>query len=305
MTSVSVVIPTFNRAQKVLRAASSVLYQKYTDYEIIVVDDGSTDDSTRILGQFSGRIRLIRHPVNRGVSAARNTGIGLSKGSLIAFLDSDDYWLPEKLGTQMAFFDENTEAVACQTEEVWVRKGRRVNPRHKHMKPTGDIFRPSLKHCLVSPSAVMLKRSVLDEEGLFDENLPACEDYDLWLRIAYRYPIHLIKRPLVVKEGGSPDQLSARFAGMDRFRIKAMLKLIGTGKLNSEQIQLTLKELDRKCRIYGNGCLKRGKKEEGALYLRLPEIVKSEISPQGLPLDLEPLYSSLGNDPALMSDMDI
>jgi len=270
MAVVSVVIPTFNRAQKVVRAISSVFSQTFTDVEIIVVDDGSTDGTKKEVEQFDDLVTYVVHSSNLGVSAARNTGIKGSGAPLIAFLDSDDHWLPEKLAAQVCFFDEHPESVACQTEELWIRNGRRVNPMKKHLKPSGDIFEPSLKLCLVSPSAVMLKRSLLDEVGLFDEDLPVCEDYDLWLRISCRYPIHLIKEALVVKEGGHPDQLSVRHKGMDRFRIKALVKLIKSGILNEEQLAVTIKELSSKCRIYGNGCLKRGKMEEGECFLDLP-----------------------------------
>jgi hypothetical protein len=190
---------------------------------------------------------------------------------LIAFLDSDDYWLPQKAAVQVDFFEHHPEACICQTEEIWVRKGQRVNPMRKHVKPCGDIFEPSLKRCLVSPSAAMLRRSVLESVGLFDEDLPACEDYDLWLRISCRHPVHLIREHLVVKEGGDPDQLSLRHKGMDRFRIRALVKLIESGALNEQQLSATLKELAFKCQIYGKGCLKRGKAEEGAYYLMLPE----------------------------------
>jgi len=270
MAAVSVVIPTFNRAQKVVRAISSVLSQTFADVEIIVVDDGSTDGTKKEVEQFDDLVIYVAHSSNLGVSAARNTGIKGSGAPLIAFLDSDDHWLPEKLAVQVCFFDEHPEAVACQTEELWIRNGRRVNPMKKHLKLSGDIFEPSLKLCLVSPSAVMLKRSLLDEVGLFDEDLPVCEDYDLWLRISCRYPIHLIKEALVIKEGGHPDQLSVRHKGMDRFRINALVKLIKSGVLNEEQLAVTIKELSSKCRIYGNGCLKRGKMEEGECFLHLP-----------------------------------
>jgi len=209
MPEVSVIIPTYNRSQKALRALASVLSQTFRDYEIIVVNDGSTDDTATALEPFFPKIRYLFHSNNRGVSAARNSGIRVSASPFLAFLDSDDYWLPEKLSTQVAYFKSIPRAVACQTEEIWLRRGRRVNPQKKHIKPTGDIFASSLERCMVSPSTVMLKRSLLDEVGLFDESLPACEDYDLWLRIACRYPIHLIKTFLAVKEGGHPDQLSA------------------------------------------------------------------------------------------------
>ncbi|MBN1103686.1 MAG: glycosyltransferase [Deltaproteobacteria bacterium] len=276
MSAVSVVIPTYNRAGPVCRAVTSVLLQDFRDFEILVVDDGSTDHTLERLKAFGPLVKVFVHPENRGVSAARNTGIKASHGTWIAFLDSDDYWLPAKLSAQVDFFRRHHEAVVCQTQERWIRKGRWVNPMRKHLKPSGDIFEPSLKLCLVSPSAVMLRRTLLDEVGLFDESLPACEDYDLWLRVSCRYPVHLIERTLVVKEGGAPDQLSATVEGMDRFRILAMTKLIRSGILNPSQRAETLRELSIKCRIYGNGCIRRGRPEEGRHYLELPGRIASE-----------------------------
>lgn len=278
MTAVSVVIPTYNRARMVTRAVASVLYQTFQDFELIVVDDASDDNTPDLLSHFGPLITLIRHPRNLGVSAARNTGVKASCAPLVAFLDSDDYWLPGKLEAQVSFLRENPGAMACQTEEIWIRKGLRVNPRKKHLKPSGDIFLASLKLCLVSPSAVMVRASLFRDLGLFDETLPACEDYDLWLRISSHYPIHLIKEYLVVKEGGHSDQLSARYPGMDRFRIRAMKKLLEKDALNRRQREATLAELTVKCRIYGEGCLRRGKKEEGEYYLRLPERLKNSKS---------------------------
>ena len=277
MTAVSVVIPTFNRAQEVRRAIFSVLSQTHNHYEIIVVDDGSTDGTGSHLAPLAGVIKYRAHATNRGVSAARNTGIKAARYPLISFLDSDDHWLPQKLAIQIRFHEENPDALASQTEELWMRRGRRVNPGRRHRKPSGEIFVPSLRLCLVSPSAVMIRRQLLDEVGLFDESLPACEDYDLWLRIACRHAIHLIERPLVVKEGGRPDQLSATHRGMDRFRIRAMLKILKSGRLSEEQAEATLRELAYKCRIYGKGCLKRGKHDEGEYYLGLPEAAKGDI----------------------------
>jgi glycosyltransferase involved in cell wall biosynthesis len=269
MVRVTVIIPTFNRSKMVTRAICSVLAQDFTDFHLIVVDDGSTDETQITLAAFGDRIRYVRHPLKRGVSAARNTGIRLADAPYVAFLDSDDLWKKEKLKEQIRFFDENPFAVACQTEETWIRHGQRVNPRKQHAKPTGDIFAPSLRLCLVSPSAVMLKTELFDEVGLFDESLPACEDFDLWLRIACRHPIHLLAKPLVVKEGGHADQLSRCWWGLDRFRIHALVKLLSSPLLDEEKRRLVLEELARKCSIYGNGCMKRGKTEEGAFYLEL------------------------------------
>lgn len=278
MATVSVIIPTFNRSKKVVRAISSVLSQSFTDFEIIVVDDGSTDGTEDAVAEFIHRISYLVHSSNLGVSAARNTGIRRSNAQFIAFLDSDDYWLPDKLAVQMDFLKANTHALACQTEEIWIRNGCRVNPKKKHTKPSGDIFEASLKLCLVSPSAVMLRRYVLEEVGMFDEDLPACEDYDLWLRIACRYPVYLIRQQLVIKEGGRPDQLSSHHKGMDRFRIMALVKLLKSGALNKRQFRAAFEELLLRCQIYGNGCLKRAKKEEGEYYLRLPERLTKDLS---------------------------
>jgi glycosyltransferase involved in cell wall biosynthesis len=274
MTEVSVIIPTFNRSEKVSRAISSVLSQTFTDFKIIVVDDCSVDETPDALAGFKEDIRVIRHKQNRGVSEARNSGIEAAPSPLIAFLDSDDYWMPEKLDVQQRFFRENPDAMICQTEELWIRNGVRVNPGKKHLKRSGDIFEPSLKLCMVSPSAVMLKRSLLEEVGPFDHDFPVCEDYDLWLRITCKYPVHLIKRPLVVREGGAPDQLSASRKGMDRFRIRSMIKLLESRRLKPTQITALFRELEAKCRIYGEGCIKRRKEEEGRYYLRLPDRLK-------------------------------
>jgi len=277
MTLVSVIVPTFNRASRLGRAISSVLYQTHEEREILVVDDGSSDGTTKVLSQFGEHIHPLRHAWNKGVSAARNTGIGASRGDLIAFLDSDDYWLPNKLSVQVDFFRNHPDSVACQTQELWIRRGRRVNPMKKHIKPSGEIFEPSLRRCLVSPSAVMVRRTLLDEVGCFDETFPACEDYDLWLRVSCRYPIHLIDQHLAVKEGGAPDQLSATVEGLDQYRIRSLVKLVQSGNLKARQLTAVLKEISHKCRIYGNGCLKRGRMEEGEHYLHLPERLEREI----------------------------
>jgi len=280
MAAISVIIPTFNRAHKIARAVASVLYQTFSDYEILVVDDGSEDGTQQVLSQFHSHIRRISHSRNLGVSAARNAGIRASHSPFIAFLDSDDYWLPDKLAAQVSFFAEHPDAVACQTEELWIRRGVRVNPMKKHFKPSGEIFIPALKLCVVSPSAVVVKRSLLDEVGLFDEGFPACEDYDLWLRISHKYPIWLIPAPHLIKEGGAPDQLSRTVEGLDQYRIRAIAKLIRSGCLSREQTRAALRELAFKCRVYGNGCLMRGRKKEGEYYLSLPRALEGKnLSP--------------------------
>jgi glycosyltransferase involved in cell wall biosynthesis len=260
--AVSVIIPTYNRAWIVQEAIRSVLAQTFSDYELIVVDDGSTDSTQSILTKFQDEITVIRQE-NTGVSAARNHGVNAARGELIAFLDSDDLWLPDKLAVQVEFFSVNPDTLICQTDEIWIRNGLRINPKAYHQKPSGDIFLPSLFLCLVSPSAVMMKKDFFSLMGGFDESLPACEDYDLWLRIGCRYPVPLIPHPLVIKRGGHEDQLS-RKPGLDRYRIVSLHRLLESGNLSPVQVQKAVDVLNRKIEIYANGCMKRGKAEEAA-----------------------------------------
>ena len=264
---VSVIIPTYNRGWIIKEAIDSVLAQDYTEFELIVVDDGSTDHTADVLDSYRNVIKVLSQK-NKGVSAARNRGIAEASGKFIAFLDSDDLWLSQKLSAQIEFFTQTPDALICQTEEVWIRNGLIVNPKKRHKKPSGMIFEPSLALCLVSPSAVMIRRSLLEIVGNFDETLPACEDYDLWLRISCRFPVYRIDTPLIIKRGGHEDQLSASF-GLDRFRIKAIKKIIESGFLSKRQYAAAVKTLKEKCNIYAAGCRKRGREEEAMYYISL------------------------------------
>jgi glycosyltransferase involved in cell wall biosynthesis len=263
---ISVIIPTFNRRAVVGEAVGSACAQQGADFEVIVVDDGSTDGTALALEDaFGARIHMLRTE-NRGVAAARNLGVARSRGALIAFLDSDDLWLPGKLAAQIELFEQHPDIQICQTEEIWLRNGVRVNPCGHHRKPHGDIFEPSLRLCLVSPSAVLLQRSLFERTGGFDEGLPACEDYDLWLRIARDTPVWLIDRPLVVKRGGHADQLSRRFWGMDRFRVAALARLLTDGQLDDRRRTATAAVLAEKCAILAHGAARRGRHEEAERY---------------------------------------
>ena len=241
---VSVIIPTYNRGWILKEAVDSVLSQDFTDFELIVVDDGSTDNTQDILNSYKKDIIVLKQN-NKGVSSARNRGIASASGKYIAFLDSDDFWLPQKLSTQLDFFNTNPEALICQTEEKWIRKGVRVNPKNRHRKLSGNIFEQSIYLCLVSPSAVMLKRNLFEKTGMFDENLPACEDYDMWLRVSCRYPVFLIDTPLIIKRGGHDDQLS-RSSGLDRYRIQSLKKIIESNLLTDAQATAAVKVLKEK-----------------------------------------------------------
>jgi len=267
--AVSVIIPTYNRGWIIKEAVDSVLSQEFYNFELIVVDDGSADNSSDILASYGDRIKVVKQE-NKGVSSARNRGIASSSGEYIAFLDSDDLWLPGKLSAQLAFFESNPGALICQTEEIWVKKGKRVNPGKRHKKMSGFYFEKALELCMVSPSAVMVKKNLFDMEGLFDETLPACEDYDMWLRVNCRHPIYLIDTPLVIKRGGHHDQLSGMHS-LDKYRIQSIIKLIENRLLSGDQLKLAIKVLEGKCRVYSDGCLKRGRIEEALYYIEITE----------------------------------
>ncbi len=262
---VSVIVPTYDRWPMVGEAVQSVLAQSRTDFELIVVDDGSRDKTVAELQRYGSRIRLLCQP-RRGVAAARNSGVAMSSGEYIAFLDSDDLWKPEKLKSQICFMKANPEVQICQTEEIWIRRGVRVNPKRRHHKPSGEIFRPSLDLCLVSPSAVMMKRALFERVGGFDEAFPVFEDYDLWLRVAVDTPVPLIPLPLVIKRGGHADQLSRSTWGLDRFRVRALQKLLRSG-VDEKKRSWALQTLERKVAILAHGARKRGNQDAALNYL--------------------------------------
>lgn len=272
---VSIVIPTYNRAWTLSQAIDSVLNQAYCNRELIVVDDGSTDHTKALLATYGEKIKIILQE-NRGVSAARNRGIEMASGEYIALLDSDDIWLPEKIESQIQFFKENPHALICQTQEIWIRNGRRVNPKRRHQKKSGMIFESSLSLCLVSPSAVMFHRNLIETIGIFDEAIPACEDYDMWLRVSCKYPVYLINKNLIIKRGGHEDQLS-RQPGLDKYRIYSIKKLLDNGILTKEQQRIATGMLKEKCLIYATGCLKRKRKKEAQYYMNLAKLTEKDI----------------------------
>jgi len=257
---VSVVIPTYNRAALLPRAIDSVLAQTNPPLEILVVDDGSTDTTERLIGDCYPQVSALTQE-NQGVSAARNRGIKESKGEFIAFLDSDDSWMKSKLERQVEAMDKDPTLKLCHTEEMWIRNGRRVNPMKQHRKHDGWIFKECLPLCAISPSATLVRRELFDEVGVFDESFPACEDYDLWLRVTSRYPARLIDEALVIKHGGHDDQLSRKHWGMDRFRIRALENILNEAHLKPDDRAAALQELIRKIEIFMTGARKRGNTE--------------------------------------------
>ena len=269
MPQVTVILPTWNRADWLQKSIESVLVQTFRDFELVVVDDFSTDSTAEILAAYSGKIRSIFLTKNRGVSVARNAAISTSDSEWIAFLDADDFWHPEKLQKQIAQTKNRPECPIHFTDEIWIRKGVRVNPKKKHQKKEGWIFKPSLELCLISPSTVLLRRELFEIHGLFDETLPICEDYDLWLRLTAKHPVALLNEKLMTRHGGHADQLSRSDWGIDRYRVQSIRKILKTESLRPEDRLAAIQMLQKKCRILANGFRKRGNLKEVEKYEKI------------------------------------
>ncbi len=258
--SISVIIPTHNRASVLPKAIDSVLGQTTRVNEIIVIDDGSTDSTASEIAKRYPQVKLLQQ-TNQGVSSARNYGIRKAKSEWIALLDSDDEWLAEKLEKQIEALNNNPDYLVVHTDEIWLRNGVRVNPMNKHKKYGGHIFQHCLPLCCISPSSIIIHRDLFDELGFFDESLPVCEDYDMWLRICCRYPVLFLEQKLIIKHGGHEDQLSQAHWGMDRFRIQALDKLLSKQQLDTEQRNQSIDMLINKINIFLNGASKRNNTE--------------------------------------------
>ena len=276
---VSVIIPTYNRADLVFAAIASVIAQRAANFELIVVDDGSTDETWRGLERTAAAVQAehaerlsmqIVRTKNHGVAAARNTGVALASAPLVAFLDSDDLWGPDKLARQIEYMGAHPEYVISQTDEWWLRNGGRVNPGLRHRKAAGDIFIDSLRTCLVTPSTVIMQTRVFREIGGFDEDFIAAEDYDLWLRILVRHEIGFLAEYHATRRSGHRGQLSM-LPAVDRFRILALLKLLATDDLNSLQRRAVCEVLAEKCEIYAQGLDRRGHQDFAGFLLEIAE----------------------------------
>ncbi len=221
---ISVVIPTYNRYAPLKRALESVFSQTIQPIEVIVIDDGSVDETSQIIKDFPN-IKYF-YQKNRGVSSARNLGIKKSTSEWVAFLDSDDTWHKDKLKRQIDFHKQNSDLLISYTDEKWIRNNKEVNLPKKYKKYGGDIFKECLSHCIIAPSATIMHKSLFEKIGFFEEDLEVCEDYDLWLKIALNHQIGLIDEKLITKYGGNEDQLSVKYWGMDRFRVVALESIL-------------------------------------------------------------------------------
>ena len=267
IVNVSVIIPTYNRKNLLKRALHSVSNQTFIPREIIVVDDGSSDGTKDWVLERFPDVRYI-YQDNSGVSSARNSGIKEAIGSWIAFLDSDDEWMSNKLEQQKGVINSFQEAWLCHTNEIWIRNGVRVNQMKKHQKYGGNVFENCLDICRISPSSVLIKKEVFEMVGLFDESLKVCEDYDLWLRITAVLPVIFLDQPLIIKYGGHTDQLSRVDSGIEKYRIQSLEKILSSNSLSISQSKIAISQLIKKLKIFSNGLEKRNKYEELNNYIK-------------------------------------
>lgn len=264
---VSVIIPVKDRSESLLKALVSLENQVFRDFEILVVDDHSQVSPSKILESYNPKVfrqrkNLGEHippiPIRwllakgEGVSAARNTGIEASSSEFIGLLDSDDEWAPEKLLKQIQYLEDHPHIPLVHTDEIWIRNGVRVNPMKKHQKSGGRIFERCTELCVISPSASVFRRKLLDHVGMFDESFVVCEDYDLWLRIASKFEIGYIDEALTLKYGGHEDQLSRKYHSMDLWRLRALSKHLKGDGLS----ELELKKVKEQIRLKGEVLMK-------------------------------------------------
>lgn len=272
---VSVIIPSFNRIQFVGTAIKSILNQTYKPLEVILIDDGSNDGTSEMVKTKFPFVKLV-YQANSGVSCARNKGIKEAQGDWIAFLDSDDEWLPEKLKKQTYSIHNNPNILFFHSNEIWIKNGLRINQGKKHTKYGGWIFEKCLDICRISPSSVIMHKTIFQNIGLFDENLPICEDYDMWLRVASRYRVFYSEQFLIKKHGGHGDQLSKALNGIENYRAYAIEKLLKKGELNKIQYKKSLEMLIKKLKIYKAGLIKRENKKEAMVIEKKIQFWASE-----------------------------
>ena len=257
----SVIIPTYNRNHTLKRAVKSVLKQTHKDFELIIVDDGSNDETSDYLSElkvkFPTKKLIVISQDNKGVSAARNEGIKNSSGEWIAFLDSDDEWSKRKLEIQKKYIEKNPRIKWCHGNERWVRNGEHLNQKKVHQKDGGDLFLRSLGLCLISPSTVVIHHRLFQELGNFREDFVVCEDYDLWLRFLNKYEIGFCEEVLITKYGGHDDQLSKKFKAMDYYRVKSMNSILPVIS-NQERVSAVKEQIQKKCVILISGYKKFG-----------------------------------------------
>lgn len=261
--TVSAIIPTYNRAAWLDKCIKSVLNQASPVDEIILIDDGSTDNTAQLIEKYP-QINY-HYQENMGPSAARNAGARIAKGHWLAFLDSDDEWVETKLKRQREYLIKNPNLKVVYTNEIWVRNGVRVNQKKKHKKFGGKIYNECLPLCIISPSSILINKQLFSTLKGFDETFPACEDYELWLRLSLREQIGFIDEPLIIKQGGHADQLSRQW-GLDQYRLAALEKMLATSELQGENRKKTILEAINRCQILVTGHTNRNKHSEAVYF---------------------------------------
>lgn len=263
--TISVIIPTYNRKSMVVDAITSVLNQTCKPHEIIVVDDGSDDGTDTLFPMEGVTYHKIKHSGFPG--EVRNIGVGLSTGDYIAFLDSDDIWLEEKLEKQVSYFKDNPQCKILHTKERWIRDGKVISQKKRKHKRSGDLFKDSLQGCILGPSTVLMTRTLFNNFNGFNPSIEVGEDYDLWLRITDRESICYLDDELIVKHAGHGDQLSFKYGFIEPFKIEVLEDLILNYNLKSQNKLFAIEALENKYEIIINGCLKRGKEAEAQQYI--------------------------------------
>lgn len=296
---VSVIIPVYNRNFLLKEAVLSVAAQTFTNFELIIIDDCSNCDPEPEIAMLPGikniNLKFIKLKKHSGMPGfVRNKGASEAQGDFLAFLDSDDLWLPEKLQTQLDFIfaddelrkryaqsnfsifpnpdepyllqDEKTKTVICHTREKWIRGSKIISQTSQKHNRSGDIFSDCLLKCIMGPSTVMVGTELFKKTGGFREDLEIAEDYELWIRIAAFYNALYIDKPLTVKRAGKWEQLSQKYNQIEIFRIDALGELIKNNFFPPQKLAEAKAVFAQKCRIYAAGCRKRGKIEEALKY---------------------------------------
>jgi glycosyltransferase involved in cell wall biosynthesis len=211
--AVSIVIPTYNRSRLLARAVKSVLNQTYRNFELIIVDDASTDNTEEVVNSFNDeRIKYIRHEENKGEAAARNTGIKAAGCDYIASQDSDDEWLPEKLAKQMKLLGDSPPEVGVIYTGFWKMENnkRTYVPFSWVSQKNGDIHKELLYGNFIGSPVVLIKKECFDTAGLFDERLRNLVDWEMWLRISQHYHFRCVDEPLAVAHYDA-DNISSNY----------------------------------------------------------------------------------------------
>lgn len=273
---ISAIIPTFNREDLCLRALLSVYSQSALPAQVIVVDDGSSEELTMVKQLLEENAGIYLRQNNLGVSAARNFGVSHANQEWIAFLDSDDLWLDTKLEKQFQLHLEDPTLMISQTAEKWFQSGKEVKQKRHQIPAEGECFARCLELCCISASAVILNKSVFIAEGGFDTDFVVCEDYDLWLRLSRKYSVGLVSQPLVEKYRDLDSQLSSSVEAIDRYRLNALVKLLSIS-ITPEQRELVVKKIVEKIVILEKGAKKRGLQADLMQYQNIKHSLKIEF----------------------------